>query len=93
MCVLTWRSTAVRLIGAALERPKFAENIVYNGRACSRRVAHKFRLMSREYHQTVRPRCVPDLCTPQEELVGTQRYRLWYSFVGGELNSTLIGVQ
>ena len=74
MCTLTWRSTAVRLIGAALGcRYELSRTLVAEKELCSRCIPHQLRLMPCENDKTVRPGRIPDLSASQQELIGTQR--------------------
>ena len=71
MWTLTCRSTAVRLIGAALRH--YEISLRKDLAEYSRRIPHQLRLMSREHHQSVRPWGIPDLCASQQQLVRAER--------------------
>lgn len=38
-----------------------------------RRISHEFGLLSSDYNDTIDPACVPDLSSPQKNLIGSKR--------------------
>jgi hypothetical protein len=65
--MLTWRSTAVRLIGASLVGQR------QRGQRDSRRIPHEFRLVACVDDNAVDPFRVAQLSTPQEHLIWSDR--------------------
>lgn len=86
--ILTRRSIAVRLIGAALMAGGIRDKVCRKCKVSeldflmteeqakesgSRRVPHQLGLVTRKDHDPIQPRRVPQLCTSQQQLVRSER--------------------
>ena len=92
ICTFTCLSTAVRLIGAALEI-RVRESRITGKLKDIRCISHQFCFVSSKNCKTIKPRSISQLCTTQQNLVWTKWYLLWNAFACHQIEGTFVRVE